>query len=89
MSKTQINVRVDADLKAQAELLYKQLGLKMSDVITMLLRQSLYHQGVPFEVKLPSKTTLEAMRELETGGGRRFATPEELFASWQIDTVDA
>ena len=89
MSKTQINVRVDADLKAQAELLYKQLGLKMSDVITMLLRQSLYHQGVPFEVKLPSKATLEAMRELETGGGRRFSTPEELFASWQMDTVDA
>ncbi len=65
MSKTQINVRVDADLKAQAELLYKQLGLKMSDVITMLLRQSLYHQGVPFEVKLPSKKRRAALQEAD------------------------
>ena len=34
---------------------------------------------LPFAVQVPNATTLEAMKELEEGKGRRFANADELF----------
>ncbi len=48
---TQINIRVDNDLKANSEALFKRLGLSMSGAITLFLHQALNHQGLPFDVR--------------------------------------
>ena len=47
---TQINIRLDDDLKARAETLFGELGMKMTTAITMFLRQSLLRGGIPFEI---------------------------------------
>jgi hypothetical protein len=41
--------------------------------------------GLPFQliVKRPNTETLEAMAELEQGGGTVFRTTDELFADWK------
>ena len=51
MPTTNINVRVDKDLKESAEALFDDLGLNMSSAITMFLKSAVNHDGIPFEVK--------------------------------------
>jgi DNA-damage-inducible protein J len=67
-----INARVDKKLKAKAELVLDRVGIRTSDLITMLLHQVVLHNGVPFDVKIPNKETRKAMAELDTGKGERF-----------------
>jgi len=46
----------------------------------MYYRLILAQRGIPFAVKLPNKTTLKAMEDLEKGkNSEKFDTPEELF----------
>lgn len=51
MSTTNINIRVNAELKKDAELLFADLGLNMSTAITMFLKSAVNHNGIPFEIK--------------------------------------
>ncbi|MBQ7699658.1 MAG: type II toxin-antitoxin system RelB/DinJ family antitoxin [Clostridia bacterium] len=67
MPTTNINVRVDKDLKESAEALFDDLGLNMSSAITMFLKSAVNHDGIPFEVKrnVPNSTTRAALAEYE------------------------
>lgn len=70
MSNTNLNVRIDKDIKKAAEEVYAKLGFNMSTAINMFLRASIRKGGIPFDLKLdvPNKETLEAIEE-----GRRLA----------------
>ena len=50
MATSNINVRVDTELKAQAESLFSDLGLNMSTAIVMFLKSAVRYDGLPFEV---------------------------------------
>ena len=63
---TNVSIRMDAQLKKQAEELFSDLGLNMTAAMTMFLRQAVRTQGIPFEVtRLPNAETIAAMREAE------------------------
>ncbi len=64
---TNINVRVDSELKRSAELLFEDLGLNMSTAITMFLKSAVRHDGIPFEVRrfTPNMATRAALSEYE------------------------
>ena len=47
---TSVNLRIDKDLKMQAEALFASLGINMTTAINMFLRQSVRDQGIPFRV---------------------------------------
>ncbi|MDO5456169.1 MAG: type II toxin-antitoxin system RelB/DinJ family antitoxin [Eubacteriales bacterium] len=67
MATTNINVRVDADLKQSAEELFNDLGLSMSSAITMFLRSAVSYDGIPFEIrrKTPNNETRAALAEYD------------------------
>ena len=67
MATTNINVRVDSELKQSAEALFSDLGLNMSSAITMFLKSAVNHDGIPFEVKrlTPNAETKAALAEYE------------------------
>ncbi len=67
MATTNINVRVDTELKAQAESLFSDLGMNMSTAIIMFLKCAVSHDGLPFEVKrfVPNAETRAALAEYE------------------------
>lgn len=67
MATTNINVRVDTDLKKSAEMLFKDLGLNMSSAINMFLKSAVNHDGIPFEVKrlTPNAATAAALAEYD------------------------
>ena len=50
MPNTNINIRMDADLKAQADQLFADLGLNMTTAVNMFVRQAIRQQGIPFAV---------------------------------------
>jgi DNA-damage-inducible protein J len=63
---TNISIRMDSNLKKQAEDLFADLGLNMTAALTMFLRQAVRSQGIPFEVsRVPNAETVAAMREAE------------------------
>lgn len=47
--------RVEPEVKEQAELVLDQLGIPMSNAVSMFLRQVIIQRGIPFEMKLPVK----------------------------------
>lgn len=67
MATTNISIRMDSDLKAQADALFGELGMNLSTAFNIFVRQSLRDGGIPFEISLnqPNKETIAAMLEAE------------------------
>lgn len=67
MANANINVRVDAELKRSAEILFEDLGLTMSSAITIFLKSAVKHEGIPFEIRryTPNAETQAALAEYE------------------------
>ena len=62
---TNISIRMDADLKAQADALFTELGMNLTTAFNIFVRQSLREGGIPFEVRLeqPNKETIAAIHQ--------------------------
>ena len=54
-----ISVQVDTKDKENANEILKNLGLNMSTFVNMAIKQLLYNNGLPFEVKNPTNNTYE------------------------------
>ena len=52
MANTSMNIRMDSDVKRQAQVLFAQFGLDMTTAVNMFLRQSIRQQGIPFALQL-------------------------------------
>lgn len=65
---TLINIPLDTDIKIQAEVLFKELGIDLNTAFTIFVRQCIREGGIPFQIKLntPNKTTVAAMLEAES-----------------------
>ena len=65
MATTNLNIRIDKDIKDQAEEIFNELGLNMTTAVNMFLRTAIREQGIPFELKLdvPNETTAAAIEE--------------------------
>ena len=62
-----ISVQVDTHDKEIANSILKNLGLNMSTFVNMAIKQLIYRDGLPFEVRnpKPSRELLEALQEGE------------------------
>ena len=49
-----IYVRVEPNIKEQAEVVLEKLGIPMSNAVSIFLRQVVMQNGLPFEVKIPN-----------------------------------
>lgn len=69
MKKTNITLRVDEELKKQAEELFTDLGMNLTTAFCVFLRQSVREQQIPFQVSrnVPNEVTLAAMDAAEKG----------------------
>jgi len=74
-----IQTRVNKETKAQAKYILSQLNITLSEAIAIYLRQIILHRGIPFEIKIPNKDTLQAIEELESGGGAKLSSVKDLF----------
>ena len=67
LEKKPINVKVNSELKTEAEKLFNELGLTMTSAITVFLQQSVSNQAIPFQIKKPNAETLKAIKDIEGG----------------------
>lgn len=82
-------VRMDAQLKGNAEDILRSLGISPSSAVQMFYRQIILQRGLPFDVRLPSSTPVavggmgreELDAELQKGvdslqSGKRYSADE-------------
>ena len=75
-----VRARIDPDVKAQATEVLEALGLSVSDAIRLLLVVRIAEEKrLPFTSREPNAITAKAINELESGKGKRFDTPDDLF----------
>ena len=69
MKNVNVPLRVDEDLKKQADVLFAELGLNLTTAFNIFLRQSVREQQIPFQVtkNIPNAVTLAAMDASEKG----------------------
>lgn len=62
-----LTMRIDDELKKQAEELFNELGMNMTTAFTIFAKQAVREQRIPFEItrEIPNAETLEAMNEVE------------------------
>lgn len=67
MGTTNINVRVDSEVKQKAEAIFNELGLNMSTAMNMFLRYSIRYGGIPFDLRLdlPNEETQAAINDVD------------------------
>ena len=66
MAKVSTNITIDAETKAKAQELLSDLGMDLSTAVNIFLKQALYKNGFPFEIKYsPNEETLNAIESAE------------------------
>ncbi len=65
MSTVQTQIRIDSNVKKQANDLFSALGLDMSSAVNLFLHQCILRGGLPFSVEMPKykQSTIDAMEE--------------------------
>ena len=67
MGTTNITIRMDEQLKKQAEELFSDLGLSMTTALIAFTRQAVREQRIPFSISrnVPNAETISAIEEVE------------------------
>ena len=95
MSRSAIlNLRIEPEIKADAEELFSSFGLTVTDAVNVFLRQSLMRGGFPFEIvrDMPNAVTQAAIAEAEQllhdPNAKSFMSMEDLRADLLSDEDD-
>lgn len=76
--KVRSNVYLDKEIKERAKSVFEKYSLSLSDAINIFLAQSVYSNGLPFKIEIPTKETEKAMKETEEGINLEETSLEEL-----------
>ena len=82
MSQVPVTVKIDADVKQQAQKLAKQLGLSLSAIVENKLKEVVRERRVVFEEELiPNEITCRELEKIEADieAGRNLSGPFNTF----------
>ncbi len=85
MATTNVTIRMEENLKKQAEELFADLGLNMTTAFIVFAKQAVREQKIPFTItrEIPNKETLEAFAEgdkmINDPNAQKFSSVEALF----------
>jgi len=66
MPKTSMSIRLDSEVKEQAQQVFNHLGMDMTTAINIFLRQAIQYQGLPFDVRLDeNQKLLQVLTDLD------------------------
>lgn len=89
MAPVSTNIKIDPELKEQAQALFDSLGLSLSAAVNVFLRQAVREQAIPFRIgePLPNAETLRAIQEARNGIGlsRGFSSVQDLMEDLNAD----
>ena len=92
-SNTTYNVRIDRQVREQADALYKSMGLSLSSAINLFLTQSVIQGKLPIDEVIAEpyyadvllRDAAEIDAAIANGTAKIYATPDELFAAWETE----
>ena len=86
MATVNMSIRMDTELKKQADAMLADMGLNMTTAMNMFLRQVVRQGKIPFEIAtdIPNDETLAAMKEVDDmiNGkipAKKYTSTDELF----------
>lgn len=82
---TYVRARIDTATKERAADALEAMGLSISDAIRLLMLRIADEHCLPFEVKVPSKSSRKALAEIASGKVKTFATVDDLMADLNAD----
>lgn len=67
MENVNVTIRMDKNVKEQADKLFNELGFSLSTAFNIFVRQAIREQSIPFIISKyqPNATTLAAMEEVQ------------------------
>ena len=85
------NIRIDKQVREQADVLYKSMGLSLSSAINLFLTQSIIQGRLPINEVIAEPAYADVLlRDAEeideaiaNGTVKIYSTPDELFAAWE------
>ena len=80
---TQVNFRIDRDVKREADELFGNLGLSLSAAITIFIKKSIAHRGLPFAVCEDDSHSVYVPVHPGASAGVRRAALRSLAGSWK------
>ena len=88
---TTYNIRIDKQIRKQADALYKSMGLTLSSAINLFLTQSVIQGKLPINevIAEPAYTDVllrdaaEIDKEIMNGTAQVCDTPKKLFGTWE------
>ena len=91
MATVNMSIRMDTELKKQADAMLSDMGLNMTTAINMFLRQVVRQGRIPFEIAtdIPNAETLAAMKEVDdmiSGKipAKKYTSTDELFKDLEL-----
>jgi len=61
-----MSIRLDSEVKEQAQQVFNNLGMDMTTAINIFLRQAIQYQGLPFDVRLDeNRKLLQVLTDLD------------------------
>lgn len=86
MATVNMSIRMDTELKKQADAMFSDMGLNMTTAMNMFLRQVVRQGRIPFEIAtdIPNAETVAAIKEMDDmlNGkipSKRYLSTKELF----------
>ena len=86
MATVNMSIRMDKELKQQADAMLADMGLNMTTAMNMFLRQVVRQGKIPFEIAtdIPNAETLAAMKEVDDMingkiSAQKYTSIDELF----------
>ena len=87
---TSISVKIDKELKAEADRLFNALGIPISTAMNIFIRQAVQKQAIPFEIALDEKAQFNALlKSMRAKAARHgFMSDEEIDAEITVARLE-
>ena len=89
MAQTNVNIRMDAELKRQFEAFCADVGMSMTTAFCVFAKKAVRENRIPFEIggDIPNQETRKAIEEARKGVGlsRGFSSVKELMEDLNAD----
>ncbi len=92
MANTNINIRMDADLKRQFEAFCSDMGMTMTTAINIFAKKVVREYRIPFEIggDVPNAETVEAIQEVKSmkenpGFGKTYTDVDQMMEELLAD----
>lgn len=64
MASKNVTIRMEEELRKDAEQLFEQLGMTLSGAITVFLKQAVREQAIPFEIQMNPQSRNQEKKSL-------------------------